>query len=324
MFRRSIIAIASASVALAAVAPTVSAAPRSLPAADPPITELTLGAVPSLSLGLIKLGSARGDFKKAGLRINIVPVDSGPNVVTGVVAGQYDLGYTAYAPPLLAYANGQPLRLVSNIDTVGKAGTNGGVLVRKDSGITSWKDLAGKRIASNAPRSLFSLVIPAAVQAAGADPRGIQIVPLPFASIGKAVADGQVDAGAILEPFQTQALAQYTNLTNLGDATRAVLPEGSVSGVVFTSASTLAAKSAAIAKFKSVLNSLVPYANKNRAEAKKYAATLAGLTPEQAQALPLGAFSTGVTAASLQPLVNLMIAQKWIASAPNLGPFLGQ
>jgi NitT/TauT family transport system substrate-binding protein len=286
------------------------------------LTPLIVGAVPSLDLGLIEVAKQQGLFEQAGVSVEIVPVDSGPNVVTGVVAGQYDIGATAYAPPLLALAEGAPLALVNGVGTVGPEGTNGGLLVRSDSGIATWKDLAGKKIASNAPRSLFSLTVPAAITADGGDASGIEIVPLPFNQIPKAVADGQVDAGVVLEPFLTAGLAEYPDLVDLGDSIYAVLPEGSGVGLYFTSAESKAAKGPAIDGFQQAIAKAIGYANENLDEVKAAGAPLAGLTPEQAAALPLSPFQPEITAEGLQSLIDLMVEFGWIAQAPDLGSFL--
>lgn len=286
------------------------------------LTTIIVGSVPSLSLGLIEVAKSQGLFDNAGISVEIVPVDSGPNVVTGVVAGQYDIGSTAYAPPLLALAEGAPLALVSGVDTVGPDGSNGGTLVKNDSGITSWKDLAGKKIASNAPRSLFSLTIPAAIAADGGDPSAIEIVPLPFNQIPKAVADGQVDAGVVLEPFLTAGLNEFPDLVNLGDSIAAVLPEGSGSGLYFTSASTAQAKGPAIQAFQQAIAEAITYANANIDEVKAAGAAQAGLTPEQAAALPLSSFQATISDAELTSLLELMVKFGWISSVPDLTAFL--
>jgi NitT/TauT family transport system substrate-binding protein len=302
--------------------PAASAATESAAEGSGEVTPLILGAVPSLDLGLIEVAKEQGLFEQAGVSVEIVPVDSGPNVVTGVVAGQYDIGSTAYAPPLLALAEGAPLTLVSSVGTVGPDGSNGGLLVKQDSGIATWKDLAGKKIASNAPRSLFSLTVPAAITADGGDASGIEIVPLPFNQIPKAVADGQVDAGVVLEPFLTAGLAEYPDLVNLGDSIHAVLPEGSGSGLYFTSADTDEAKGPAIQAFQQAIAEAIVYANENLDEVKAAGAPQAGLTAEQAAALPLTAFQSEIAEADLQELLALMVKFGWITEAPDLSTFL--
>ncbi|MBB4915047.1 ABC transporter substrate-binding protein [Streptosporangium saharense] len=327
---RPVFAVAALVVTLALSACSASAgssAATGAPAADASgaagTTQLVVGVVPSLELGLLKVAEAKGFLADAGIELKITNVDSGPNVVTGVVAGQYDIGYTAYAPPLLAVAQGQPLKLVSNTSTVGEYGTNGGVLVKKDSGITSFKDLAGKKIGTNAPRSLFSLTVPASIKHAGGDPSGIQLVPLPFAQIGKAVHDGQVDAGVILEPFQTKALAEYGDLTNLGDSYRDILPVGSPGAVYFTSQATATAKAETIKRFKEAVAKTIDYANDHLDEVKAAGGPLAGLTAEQAAKLPLSPFKPQVQAADLDSLTTLMVEFAWIKAKPDLAGFVG-
>lgn len=319
MRTRATAIVAALTFTAAAGAPALAATTTPKPKT---VTKLTVGAVPSLDLGLIQVARNRGFLKAAGLDVAIVPVDSGPNVVTGVVAGQYDIGSTAYAPPLLALANGAPVRYLSNVGTVGRTGTNGGTLVRKDSGITTWKDLAGKRIASNAPRSLFSLTVPAAIAAAGGDASRIQIVPLPFSEIPKAVSEGKVDAGVALEPFLTKGLAEYTNLTNIGDSIAAVLPKGSGSGVYFTSDATAASKAKALRAFATVIRRTIVFANAHPDAVKLAGASQAGLTKPQALAIATNRYTADIEPLDLGSLINLMIKFRWFTNAPDLLKFL--
>ena len=65
----------------------------------------------------------------------------------------------------------------------------------------------------------------------------------------------------------------------------------------------------------------IAYANEHLDEVKAAGAPLAGLTPEQAAALPLTR-STEVSQADLQALIDLMITFGWITSAPDLSSFL--
>jgi ABC-type nitrate/sulfonate/bicarbonate transport system substrate-binding protein len=283
---------------------------------------LTVGVVPSLELGLLTIAEEEGLLAEAGLELDIVPVDSGPNVITGVVSGQYDLGYTAYAPPLLAVAEGAPLIAVSSTGTLGPDGANGGTVVRSEAGYQRFADLSGVSLGTNAPRSLFSLTLPASVDADGGDGSDIELVPLPFNEIGQAVADGQVDAGVLLEPFLSQALEEYPDLVNLGDPSAPVLPQGSPQGLYLTSETTARDKAEAMAAFRDVLAEAIEIGNADLEAVKVAGAPLAGLDPELARALPLEPFDTTVSAESLQPLVDLMLEYDWITEAPDLTTFL--
>lgn len=292
------------------------------PEAPTEVTTVVLGSVPSIELGVIEVAREQGFLAEAGIDVEIVPVDSGPNVVTGVVAGQYDVGWTAYAPPLLALAEGAPLKFVAGLGTVGESGTNGGLLVKADSGIQTWSDLSGKAIATNAPRSLFSLTVPVAIDRDGGDSSGIELVPLPFNQIAKAVADGQVDAGVVLEPFLTAGLAEHPDLVNLGDSTAEVLPLDSGSSLFFTSTDTEAAKPEVIAAFQSALLKTYEYANANLSEVQVAGAPLAGLDPDKALEIPIRPFKAEVSPEDLRVLLDLMIEYAWITQAPDLTVFL--
>ncbi|RZU52699.1 NitT/TauT family transport system substrate-binding protein [Krasilnikovia cinnamomea] len=296
--------------------------------ADPSASGATLtvkiGAVPTIQYGVIKLAQARGFFAEQGVRVDITNVDSGPNVVTGVVAGQYDVGWTAYAPVLLAVAAGNSgLKKVANVSLLGAKGTNSGLLVRKDSGITSFAALAGKKVATNAQRSLVTLTTQAAVAKAGGDPSTTEFVALPLGQIAKAVAERQVDAGVTAPPYQSQALKQFPELADLGDTLAEVLPPGSPTGLVFGKKDLSGDRKTAMERFQTAIKKALAYADDHQAEVKAAGAPLAGLSAEEAAALPDVTYRSEVTAAQLAPLVALMKQFGWVKNDIDLAAFVG-
>ncbi len=311
---------APTTAAPATVAPT-TAAPTTLP--EKKLTKLNLGVVPVIDLGVLKLGESKGFFKDRGIELNWTQLDAGPNVVTGVISKQFDIGFTAYAPPLLAVANGQPLRMVSNLALTGTDNENGEIYTRKDSGITRFRDLTGKTLASNAPRSVLSLLGPAAVTSDGGDGTKVKIVPVPFGEMGRAVSEGKVDAAFLTEPFITKAKAEYSNLLSVGDAISFALPPESPSTLIFTSESTLKDKADAMKAFKAGLLEAIEYTNTHKAEFQLAGASVAGLTPELAKSLPVLKFRSKITATELKPLADLMVKFNWVEKAPDVTLFIG-
>ncbi|HAM44462.1 MAG TPA: hypothetical protein DCM67_05525 [Propionibacteriaceae bacterium] len=284
-----------------------------------------VGSIPTLGLGLLKVGEQQGFFADEGLQLDITPVDSGPTVITGLVAGQYDVAYTAYAPPLLAIAGGQDLRLVYNLGGLGPKGTNGAIVVAKDSAITSWKDLAGAKLGINAPRSVLVLWAQAAIAADGGDASGLELTPLPFNQIADNVASGKLDAGFLVEPYLTQALAkQGDKLRSLGDPAAATFAEGSPGAGVITSASTAENNAELITKFTAAMDKTVAYGNEHLDEVRTAGADLVGLSSEDAEKIYLGSIDPQINAADFEPLVTAMKKFGWVTSDIDLGTFVNQ
>lgn len=284
-----------------------------------------VGFVPTLGLGLLKVGEQQGFFADEGLQLDITPVDSGPTVITGLVAGQYDVGYTAYAPPLVAIAGGQDLRLVYNLSGIGPDGTNGAIVVAKDSSITTWKDLAGAKLGTNAPRSVGVLWAQAAIAADGGDASGLELTPLPFNQIADNVASGKLDAGFLVEPYLTQALTkQGDKLRSLGDPAAKTFAEGSPGAGVITAASTAQNKAETIAKFTAAMDKTVAYGNEHLDEVRTAGAALVGLSSDDAAKIYLGTIDPQVSATDFEPLVASMKKFGWITTDIDLDKFVNQ
>ncbi|CEH05031.1 ABC transporter substrate-binding protein [Propionibacterium freudenreichii] len=282
-----------------------------------------IGAVPTLILGFLQVGEQQGYFAKQGLKLDITPADSGPNIISSLAAGQYDLAYTAYAPALVAVAGGQDLRLVDHLDNVSAAGHNAGLLVKSDSPITRWKDLEGKKIGANAPRSQLVLWIQAAIKADGGDPGTLQIVPLPLNQIADNVAQGKLDAGSVTEPYLTQA-HNSPALRDLGDPATAGFSQGTPSGGVFTSEKTLQAKSDVITKYRAAFAQTIDYANGHVDEVRAQGAKLVGLSDAAAKTITIDPISTDVKAQDFGPFVKALTELGWTKTDVDIERFLSR
>ncbi|WP_272914483.1 ABC transporter substrate-binding protein [Ornithinimicrobium cavernae] len=283
---------------------------------------LRVGVVPGVDVGLLYLAEEQGLFEDQGLSLEISEVQ-GPQVVTSVISDQFDIGYAAYSPPLLAVAEGTELTVVAGLATIGEAGHNGATLVRSDSGISDWADLSGMKVGATSPRSLTTLTLQTAIaQDGGAEP--VEVVPLPHAQLGRAVADGDVMAAAVVEPFASQAIAEFDNLEILGDSSAEVFPVGGAYTGFFTTTEKAEDEADAVAAFRAGLTEAVKYGNEHPDEVKTAGAEIAGLDVETALSLPDSHFDVDVDPAGLEILVQAMLDQGWINAAPDLDAFLGE
>jgi NitT/TauT family transport system substrate-binding protein len=106
-----------------------------------------VGYFANLSHAQAVLGVSSGDFAQAALpaKLETKVFNAGPSLIEALFAGEIDIGYVGPGPTISAQARsrGQGIRVIAG------AAANGVVVVaRKDSGITSLAQLAGKRVAT--------------------------------------------------------------------------------------------------------------------------------------------------------------------------------
>jgi sulfonate transport system substrate-binding protein len=136
-------------------------------------------------------------FKPLGVDIQWVEFQFGPPLVEAINVGSVDFGYVGDAPPIFAQAAKARIRYAA---AVKQGGGTQGILVRKDSPITTLADLKGKRIAFGKGSSGHNLLV-AALEKAGISWTEVDPVPLAPADATAAFAQGAVDAWSIWDPY---------------------------------------------------------------------------------------------------------------------------
>jgi NitT/TauT family transport system substrate-binding protein len=136
----------------------------------------------------------KGMFKKNGLDVTgILTAAGGGTAIRNTLAGDIPFGEVSLAAAVQAVNAGQKLIIVG-------AGTQTVAdqmwLVKKDSPLNSFKDLAGKRIGYTAPGSVSNMVILMALKANGMTAQQVQLVPAGDLGANlSAVSTGAIDAG---------------------------------------------------------------------------------------------------------------------------------
>ena len=133
----------SGAMALLALA-LVAGCREKVPAGSPPKV-VRLGYFANLTHAQAVLGVESGDFAKAiaPVEFKTLVFNAGPSLMEALSAGEIDVGYVGPGPVLASHgkSKGEAVRVISG------AAANGVVIVaRKDSGIKTLKDLAGRRI----------------------------------------------------------------------------------------------------------------------------------------------------------------------------------
>lgn len=155
--------------------------------------------------GPLAVGKRDGTFDEALAPLNakIEWVETTPGFSSNLKlfnTGQLDVSGGAYSPVVGALSKDVGVKVIATADPVGK--DQNGIVVTKDSGITSVQGLIGKRIAVN-PAAKGEYITLKALQQANIPFDQVERVPLQQADAASAFSTGQVDAWAsFLEPYQ--------------------------------------------------------------------------------------------------------------------------
>ncbi|MFD1670750.1 aliphatic sulfonate ABC transporter substrate-binding protein [Agrilactobacillus yilanensis] len=151
------------------------------------------------------IAKQRGEFAKKmkakGYKIVWKEFQDGNSLLQALKSGSIDYGRTGDTPPVTAQAAGTKLAYVA----VGSSKAKGsGIVVKSDSGITSLKDLKGKKVAYTKGTSSQYLLLQA-LKKAGLSADDITWVSMDQSSASVAFSQGKVDAWATWDPYTAQA-----------------------------------------------------------------------------------------------------------------------
>lgn len=139
----------------------------------------------------------------ADVTIEVQGFNNGSDFSTAMATGQIDIGYVGPSPVINQYVRSKNLKIIAG------ANNGGAVLVaRKNAGISSVKDLAGKLVAVPTKGSTNEISLRLLLQEEGlkvtSDKSGAQLIAMAPADTLTAMKQGQVDAALLPEPWGTQ------------------------------------------------------------------------------------------------------------------------
>jgi ABC-type nitrate/sulfonate/bicarbonate transport system substrate-binding protein len=161
--------------------------------------KVRFGVLTTASQAAFYVGAKKGIFAKYGFDVEVLPLATGVQANQALAAGQADWSGGGVESTVVAWATGLPFKAYS---MYAKGGDSYGILVRKESGIASPKDLKGKKIAvpqGTAPAQGLNQVL----KEAGLPRDSVSRVNANYGNMGQMLISGAVDAMAGLEPFLT-------------------------------------------------------------------------------------------------------------------------
>jgi NitT/TauT family transport system substrate-binding protein len=287
-------------------------------AGTPEKARVRLGVLPIADDAHLQRAQLAGYFAAEGLEVELVPVQGGANALPLLSTGDLDMTFTNYVSVLLAQS--QHAGEFRFIDGGYDAGPNTIlVMTRPGSPIRSARDLERKRIAVNTLHNVIELNTRSALETNGVDPASVTFVPVPFPAMAAALADGQVDAATMVEPFITQSAQAFGAVSVLDAAAgpTASIPLGGVAvpaDFAVRNPNTVAAFQRAVEHARAdladrgVLESTLP--------------TYTGISPDTAALIALGTWPPSLDRIRLQRVADLMRQYGVLADGVDTGTMI--
>lgn len=173
------------------------------------LTQLTIAHLPIAAKVQTVVAQAEGLLAEEGIDANFELFRGDAEAMPAIVADRVDGGGINIATMISAVAEGFELGCFSGGQVIPAEGPDtGNILVAADSDIGSLADLQNRTIAVNNIGSLMWTFAQALLREEGVDASTINFVEVPFPNMGDALQAGEVDAVALVEPFNTVLVNQ--------------------------------------------------------------------------------------------------------------------
>lgn len=164
--------------------------------------KITLGFWESPNGELLAKEQQLLEKKYPDVEINWVQCESGPDILTAIQGGSLDFATIGTPPATLGVAQEYPYKIFYMHDVIGESE---GLIVKKDSGIKSIKDIKGKKIATlYGSTSHFSLLN--ALKHEGIKTTDFELYDMQAQDIYAAWQRGDIDGAYLWEPVKSQLL----------------------------------------------------------------------------------------------------------------------
>jgi NitT/TauT family transport system substrate-binding protein len=255
-------------------------------------TKLTVGLVPIHEVAPVHLGIEKGFFRSEGLDLEVQTVAAGADVISQVIGGDVQIGFSSTPSLFSAAQAGVPIEIVAPARGSGPAGRRdtesleGAVMVKADSPIRSYADLDGKTVAVNALDNVVDLTLSATLDRRGVGSGAVERLEVPFPDMLAALDADRVDAAFMAPPFKTIA-EQSGDYRSIGFPMHDVRPEF-VFTSYFASSRWTRENEDLLERFLVALRRSMIYAAEHEHETRKTIGRFTELPQELVREVPIG------------------------------------
>lgn len=282
---------------------------------------VTVGIIPIVDVAPIYLGEKQGFFADRGIDLKLEAGQGGAAIVPGVTSGDFQFGFSNLTSLMSAQTEGLEVEAVAaGVASTGKSGEDfGAVVVPADSPIESAKDLPGHTVAVNTLNNIGDTTIRESIRTDGGDAKDVEFTEFGFPDMPAQLADGNVDAAWVVEPFLTIAKEDGAepiawNYVDIADDLTVA--------AYFTTTEFAEKDPDLVKRFTAAMEESLAYATEHPDAVRDILGEYADIDASIAEKITLPAWPSTINAESTKRLAELGVADGVLKSEPDLDSLL--
>jgi NitT/TauT family transport system substrate-binding protein len=263
----------------------------------------------------VRIADDKGYFEDEGLDVELVEGSTADAQIPQLLNGQAQFGMSAGVAMVAAVAEGIPVTITlgDQSATVTDPLTSG-ILVKQDSPIQSYGDLAGKTVGLQSLQDTTQLAVMLAVEEAGADPESVQFVNVPLPTLNDALSGGQVDAIYNIGAFYGTGV--QTGFREVGSAVADALVTGP--SVVFAASKAYAKENPDTVKaFNAAMTKAFDDVTADPELIRQVQLEHSNQPPEYIKTAPVAPVGPDIDESGMQKTIDGMVAYGFITEEPS-------
>jgi NitT/TauT family transport system substrate-binding protein len=277
-----------------------AAAPFAARAADDPVP-IRVAATANDTYAEAYYAQERGEFRKAGLDVELTTFANGASVAQAVVSGAVDVGISNVVQIGTAVEKGIPIRYFAGGGLYSTSEPTTALCVLQTADLHAAKDFEGKTIGVSTLKDTSFIATEAWLVAHGADLTKIHFIEMPFTTMGPALERGTIAGAVISEPSLSAAKAGGARI--FAKSYDGIANRFLISG--WFSTQDFAKKNApALKRFASVIYATARWANTHRADSAKILVKYAQLDPAAVHDMARCEYAENLDVKLIQPALD--------------------
>ena len=254
-----------------------------------------------------------GFFAKAGLNVELLPMENAGAISTAVASNSVDVGFLPAIVLAIAHSKNIPLVAIAPGSEFTSAGPITSLFVAPASPIRKASDLNGKTIAVPGLASIAEYGARTWIEKNGGDVSTVKFLEVPFPIMPEALNSGRVDAAMITEPFLTAA--KKTERILAATPFAAIAPDFAFGDWV-ANAQWAKDHADSVARFAAAMRETAQWANKNQAASGLILQKYTKIDPAVLATMSRSQYADRLTTVPLQTVIDVAAKFRSFPSFP--------